>query len=286
LTWNDHIGDFAYNIGGNVSYNQNRVGNVPTEDGIIYGNGNELYANADIAYIQAQTGYPIGYFWGYKTDGIIQNATDLSDYITNVCGGTKSNSLQGRNITYGDVKYVDNDGNNMINAADKTMIGSPHPDFTFGLSLACSWKGLDASIMANGVAGNEIMQSYRDYGSKHANYTTAIMGRWHGEGTSNELPRVTETNINYHISDIFVHKGDFLRISNVQLGYDLTRTLLKIKNVSQVRVYFAVQNAFTFTSYNGMDPEIGYGTDASTSGIDLGYYPRARTILTGVNIKF
>jgi len=285
LTWNDKIGkDLSYYVNGNISYNHNVVTDVPTASGYIVGNSNEAYNNAAAAYRKAETGYPIGYFWGYKTDGILQNSTEVDEYVATL-GGSKSNTLQGRNITSGDVRYVDYNEDGKINESDKTMIGKPTPDFTFGLSLGLTWKALDFSLTSNGVAGNEIFQSYRDYGNQFNNYTTAILNRWHGEGTSNTLPRVTETNINYQISDIFVHKGDFLRISNVQIGYDFAKNI-KWKYLSQLRWYVAVQNAYTFTSYDGMDPEVGYGTDSSTYGIDLGYYPRSRTFLTGINLKF
>lgn len=292
LTWNDNLNkNFTYYVNGNVSYNNNVVGNVPTADGIIVGNSNEAYANAAALYRKAQTNYPIGYFWGYKTDGILQNSTEVNEYVATL-GGSTSNTLQGRNITSGDVRYVDANEDGVISEKDKTMIGNPNPDFTFGLSLGFTWKALDFSMTSNGVAGNDIFQSYRDYGSKFANYTTAILDRWHGEGTSNRLPRVTETNINYQISDIFIHKGDYLRISNIQVGYDLAK-VIKWKYLSQFRWYVAVQNAYTFTSYDGMDPEVGYGTadtgsgsTSSTSGIDLGYYPRPRTFITGFSLKF
>jgi TonB-linked SusC/RagA family outer membrane protein len=285
LTWNDKLGkDFNYYVNGNVSFNHNVVTDVPTVSGYIVGNSNEAYNNAAAAYRVAQTNYPIGYFWGYKTAGILQNSTDVNNYVTSL-GGSKSNTLQGRNITAGDVRYVDVNGDKKIDENDKTIIGKPTPDFTFGLTFGFTWKSLDFSLTSNGVAGNQIFQSYRDYGNQYNNYTTAILSRWHGEGTSNTLPRVTETNINYQISDIFVHNGDFLRISNVQVGYDFAKDL-KLKFLSQFRWYVAVQNAFTFTSYDGMDPEVGYGTDASTSGVDLGYYPRSRTFLTGFTLKF
>lgn len=284
LTWNDNVGDFKYGVSGNIAYNKNTVGNIPTEDGIIHGNGNEAYNNADPVYRRAQEGFPIGYFWGWKTDGILQNTAEVNQYVASL-GGNPANSLQGRNIAPGDVRFVDYDGNGKINEADKTMIGSPHPDITFGLSFNASWNAFDFSLTTYGQAGNEIFQSYRNYGSKTANYTTAILDRWHGEGTSNRLPRLTETNINYRISDIFLQKGDFLRISNIQIGYDFAK-MIKWKYLTQSRLYVAVQNAYTFTAYDGMDPEVGYGTDASTSGVDLGYYPRPRVILAGVNIKF
>lgn len=292
LTWNDKLNkNFNYYVNGNVSYNHNIVTDVPTASGYIVGNSNEAYNNAAAAYRKAETGYPIGYFWGYKTDGILQNSTDVNNYVTSL-GGSKSNTLQGRNITAGDVRYVDVNGDKKIDENDKTIIGKPTPDFTFGLTFGFTWKSLDFSLTSNGVAGNQIFQSYRDYGNQYNNYTTAILSRWHGEGTSNTLPRVTETNINYQISDIFIHNGDFLRISNVQVGYDFAKDL-KLKFLSQFRWYVAVQNAFTFTAYDGMDPEVGYGTAdtgsgsaSSTSGIDLGYYPRSRTFLTGFSLKF
>ncbi|HKJ41865.1 MAG TPA: hypothetical protein VKA27_07200, partial [Sunxiuqinia sp.] len=106
-----------------------------------------------------------------------------------------------------------------------------------------------------------------------------------GEGTSNTIPRVTETNTNYLFSDIFIKDGDFLRISNITLGYDFSK-LVKYKYLSKVRLFTSVQNAFTFTKYNGMDPEIGYGVENGSSGVDLGYYPRPRTFMVGLNVKF
>lgn len=284
LNWSDKVDKFNYSISGNIAFNQNTVGNIPTEDGIIHGLGNEAYNNAEPVYRVAQGGFPIGYFWGWKTDGILQNQAEVDAYVATL-GNNPGNTLQGRNVAPGDVRFVDFNNDGKINYDDKTMIGSPHPKFTYGLSFSCNWKEFDFSLTSYGQAGNMIFQSYRQYGSRTSNYTTAIMDRWHGEGTSNRIPRVTETNINYRISDIFLHKGDFLRISNVQIGYDLAKKI-RWKYLSQFRLYVAVQNALTITSYDGMDPEVGYGTDPSTSGIDLGYYPRPRIFLAGVNVKF
>jgi hypothetical protein len=97
---------------------------------------------------------------------------------------------------------------------------------------------------------------------------------------------VTETNKNYQFSDIFIKDGDFLRISTITLGYDFTKKLVRNKNLGQLRFYTSVLNAFTFTKYNGMDPEIGYGVEDGSAGIDVGYYPRPRTVMFGVNVKF
>lgn len=284
LTWNDQIGkDFNYNIALNGAYNKNKVGNIPTEDGIIHGTTNQLYDNTPEFY-RAENGHAIGYFWGYKTAGIFQNQQEIDNWIA------AGNGVLQSNVRPGDVKFVDLDRNGVINDSDKTDLGNGMPDFTYGFNAGFSYKNFDFSLTANGSVGNKIVQSYRNHTNTYSNYTTAILGRWTGEGTSNRIPRVTETNINWQFSDLYVQDGDFLRISNITIGYDFAK-LINIKAISQARVYAQVQNAFTFTKYDGMDPEIGYGPegdngDGWASGIDLGYYPRPRTILFGVNLKF
>ncbi|QGY45081.1 SusC/RagA family TonB-linked outer membrane protein [Maribellus comscasis] len=279
LNWNDNIGKFNYFISGNISKNKNEVTEVPTDDGIVHGLTNMLYDNALEFYHRAETGYPIGYFWGWKTDGIFQNEAEVNAYT-----GADGELIQ-PSARPGDLRYIDIDNNGVINEDDKTMIGDPNPDYTFGFTFGFDYKGLDFSLSANGVAGNQLVQSYRNQANAFANYTTEILDRWHGEGTSTTIPRVTETNVNYLFSDIFIKDGDFLRISNITLGYDFSK-LIRYNYLSQFRLYASVQNAFTFTKYNGMDPEIGYGVENGSSGVDLGYYPRPRTILLGVNIKF
>ncbi|WP_159519609.1 SusC/RagA family TonB-linked outer membrane protein [Sunxiuqinia indica] len=279
LNWNDQIGDFHYFISGNIAKNKNEVTEVPTEDGIVHGKTNMLYDNALEFYHRAETGFPIGYFWGWETDGIFQNEAEVTAN-TNSAGKVIQPSAKP-----GDVRYVDQDGDGVINEADKTMVGDPNPDYTFGFSFGFDYKNFDFSMSANGVAGNQIVQTYRNHSSAFANYTTEFLGRWHGEGTSNTIPRVTETNINYLFSDLFVKDGDFLRISNITLGYDFAK-LINNKYLSQVRLFTSAQNAFTFTEYNGMDPEVGYGVENGSSGVDVGYYPRPRTFLVGLNVKF
>ena len=281
LGWNDHIGkDFHYYVNLNGAYNHNEVGNIPTEDGIIHGtDGNgQLYDNSTEFY-RSSNGRPIGYFWGYKTAGVFQNQQDIRNWIA------AGNGILQNDVKPGDLKYYDVDHNGIINDADKVNLGNGMPDFTYGFSLGFDYKGFDLNVTANGMIGNDIVQTYRNVGEKTANYTTEVLSRWTGEGTSNRYPRVTEINVNWQFSDLFIHDGSFLRISNITLGYDFVR-LMKTKLFSQARLYLQVQNAFTFTKYNGMDPEIGYGINGWASGIDLGYYPRPRTVLVGLNLKF
>ncbi|KKX51775.1 hypothetical protein [Sphingobacterium sp. IITKGP-BTPF85] len=237
-----------------------------------------LYDNSEEFY-RAENGQPIGYFWGYKTDGLFQNQAEIDAWRDAGKGVLQAD------VRPGDVRYVDQNGDGVINATDKVNLGVGMPSFTYGFNLGLDYKGIDFSIQAYGSVGNKIVQSYRNHANKQGNYTTRILDRWTGEGTSNTIPRVTETNVNWQFSDLYLQDGDFLRISNITLGYDLSK-VLRWKFTNQIRFYVQGQNLFTFTKYDGMDPEIGYGTDGWVSGIDLGYYPRPKSVLFGLNVKF
>jgi TonB-linked outer membrane protein, SusC/RagA family len=284
LSYNGNIGkDFTYAVSGSYAYNKNVVNNIPTADGIIHGGTNSLFVNGP-EFFRASEGNPIGYFWGYKTAGIFQNEAEVQSYIN------KGKVLQ-PNAHPGDLKYVDTNNDGTIDANDKTNIGDPNPHHVFGLRFSCNYKNFDLSVAANGVAGNKIVQSYRSPG-QYANWTSDIMSRWHGEGTSNTMPRLTQNSSNWvEFSDLYVHDGSYLRISNIQLGYDLGR-LMKLKNLSKFRVYVAAENLITFTKYSGMDPEVGASAyDASGvysfgQGVDNGFYPHPRIYMAGVNITF
>jgi TonB-dependent starch-binding outer membrane protein SusC len=284
LNYQNKIGDFNYSISANGAYNKNEVGKIPTIDGLIHGLNNELYDNSGEFY-RAENGQPLGYFWGYKTGGVFQNQAQIDNYKS------ANGVVLQPNAAPGDLIYVNTNGDDKIDTTDKTNIGNPNPDFTYGFSLSASYKAFDFSLMANGVAGNQIVQSYRNQAGAYGNYTSAILDRWHGEGSSNTMPRVTEDNRNFtQFSDLYVQDGDFLRISTVTLGFDLAKMKQsKPFFASQFRVYFSVLNLYTFTKYNGMDPEIGFGSSNDdqkfSSGVDVGYYPRPRTFMLGLNIK-
>jgi TonB-linked SusC/RagA family outer membrane protein len=281
ISYRDKIGDFGYSIGLNGAYNKNKVGQIPTADGIIHGAAAQLYDNS-LEFYRAANGMPIGYFWGLKTAGVFQNEAEVAGY-RNAAGKIIQPSAMP-----GDARFVDLNGDGIIDNLDRTMIGKPNPDYTFGITLSADYKGLDFTLVASGVAGNDIVQSYRNQANQYGNYTAAILDRWHGEGSSHRVPRVTEDNRNYTtFSDLYLQKGDYLRISNVTIGYDLSRVVKK-GYLKKVRFYASALNLYTFTKYDGMDPEIGYGsdTDAFASGIDVGYYPRPRTFMLGANIKF
>ena len=273
IGYNNNIGDFNYSIAANGAYNQNEVGKIPTADGIIHGDTNQLYDNAPEFY-RAQDGFPFWYFWGYETVGVFQTQQQIND------SGIQPNAAPG------DIIYKDISGDGKISDADKKMIGDPNPDLTYGFSISGNYKALDFSISANGVAGNQLVQSYRNPGA-FGNYTSAILDRWTGEGSSNTVPRVTEDGRNFaQFSDLYVQDGDFLRINNFTLGLDLAKIKLsKPLFAKELRVYFSVLNLYTFTTYDGMDPEVGFGTGGTSSGVDIGYYPRPRTFMMGLSVK-
>ncbi|HEV8511672.1 MAG TPA: TonB-dependent receptor [Cyclobacteriaceae bacterium] len=283
LNYSSKVGELNYSIGANGAYNHNEMGNIGTADGIIHGQTNQLYANSGEFY-RAENGHPIGYFWGLKANGIFQTEDEVNNYKSSTGKIIQPTALPG------DVRYVDRDGNGVIDDKDRSQIGNPNPTYTFGFNVAANYKGFDLVVQANGVAGNQIVQSYRELSSPFSNYTTQIFDRWHGPGSSNTLPRLTEDNRNWtSFSSLYIHNGDFLRISNITLGYNLNR-LLKGKILNSCRLYASVLNAFTFTKYTGMDPEVGFGVDPKVdpmaSGVDVGYYPRPRTYMVGMNIKF
>ena len=287
LSWNDNIGrDFTYSVGANFAYNHNEVGNIPTLDGIIHGKDNQIYSNAEEFY-RAENGHAIGYFWGYKTAGLFQNQKEINDWIA------AGNGIYQADVKPGDVKYVDVNHDGVINASDKVDLGNGLPKYTFGFNFSLAWKGFDLSANFTGAAGFQIAQSYRDPSSSQANYSRRILKRWTGEGTSNEIPRVTYGDVgNWLFSDLYLQDGDYIRLQNLTMGYDFKK-LISWKGLSKMRLYFQVQNLFTLTKYDGMDPEIGSfnGTDGNSSdswvsGVDMGYYPHPRTFIVGLNLAF
>ena len=281
LTWNDQIGeDFMYNVGANLAYNKNEVGSIPTEGGILHGSTNIMFNNQTEFY-RCSNGEPMGYFWGYKTAGIFQNQQEIDEWIA--AGNGVLNS-----VAPGEAKFVDVDHDGNIDDDDKVNLGNGIPKFNFGFNLGFTYKNFDFSTTWTGAAGFKVANGgYRNWGnSSQANYTTYFLNRWTGEGTSNTVPRLTNNDSSWtSFSDLYLQDGDYLRISNITLGYDFAK-LISCKYISQARLYVQAQNLFTFTNYNGMDPEVGFGQDTWMSGIDTGSYPHARTFLVGVNLKF
>jgi TonB-linked SusC/RagA family outer membrane protein len=286
LGWNDHAGrDFTYGVNVNASFNHNEVTKINNGEGIIHGALNVLSQGASEMY-RAQVGYPIGYFYGYKTSGVFQNASDIAAWKA-----AGNGILQGSSVKPGDLKFTDINHDNVIDDKDKTKIGDPNPDMILGVNFNFGYKGFDLGISAHGAFGQQIAKSYRSFqDSRYDNFTTDVLNYWHGDGTSNKYPILglgSSTNFS-NISDIYIENGDYLKISNVTLGYDFKKLFPKMP-LTQARLYVTAQNLFTITKYSGMDPEIGSNAGTSdnwASGIDIGMYPSPRTFLVGVNLKF
>ena len=278
LDYSKYTGEFNWGVKLNGSYNKNVVTRIANAEGIIHGEDDVLSQGTGEMY-RVQEGYPIGYFYGYKTAGIFQNQAQVD--------ATKAKYDDAKP---GDVIFVDYDGDGEITDDDRTMIGNPHPDFTAGLNLWFSYKGFDLNITGYGAFGQQIAKSYRSFfDSPRENFTRDFLNCWTGEGTSNRYPTLTLCNDRNwsNISEIYIENGDYFKVSNVTLGYDFSRLFGKKSFVSKARLYVSAQNLLTITKYSGMDPEIGYGFDEDwVSGIDLGYYPSARTFLVGVNLSF
>jgi len=290
LSWNDSVNsDFSYGISATFSHNSNMVTRLANSEGILHGPENAIAQNTTELY-RVQVGYPIGYFWGYEMDGIIQNEQQKQEYLNKYFGGDASKSAQGNSIQPGDVMFVDRNGDGKINVDDKTMIGDPNPDFNVGLSINLEWKGLDFSLNGYGQFGQQVAKSYRQF-SDHPddNYTTDVYTKyWNGEGSTNHYPRFTHgKHVNMsELSRVWLEDADFFKISTISLGYDLKR-VAKFLPVQKFRLYVTATNMFTFTGYSGMDPEVGFGNGASwASGIDNGYYPSSRSWQIGLNVVF
>ena len=292
LNWNDRIGkDFQYNIGYNIAMNKNKVTEVNSSQKYNNG-GNDLLAQGTGYIARFEEGHPIGYFWGYKTDGVIQNEADLNQYISTLKDNNPANSHQGSGLKVGDLKFVDFNGDGIVNDDDKTELGSPNPDVTMGLTLGASYKGFDINVTGYAALGQEVARSYRKFSDGESeNYTTEVYSYWNGEGTSNRYPQLALMNegVNWMaISDIYVEDASYFRLQNLTVGYDFKR-LWKACPFQQLRLYFAAQNLFTITGYKGMDPENGMALSSDepwVTGVDVGNYPQPRTYMFGVNVKF
>jgi len=282
ISWKGEVSDFIYGASFSGTMNKNEVTRLANAEGIINGSAHVL-SQGTAAVSRVEVGFPIGFFYGLKTDGLLQNQTDVDAYLT------PEGKPYFEDLRPGDVKFIDQNLDGLINDDDKVMLGSPLPKFEMGLQLNAEYKGIYANATLTGKFGMQIMQSYRSFADNFTqNYTTQIFGRWHGEGTSDKIPRLgyaSTRNINL-ISDIYMHDADYVRISNVVLGYRLGRLFSNQKWLKGASIYGSVNNLYTFTKYDGMDPDVGYAPDSWASGVDLGLYPLPRTVMFGASVTF
>lgn len=269
--------DWSFSVQANLSYLKNELIDLGNADG--YETMDNVHQIGNIS--RAENGQPYPFFWGYKTDGIFQNQAEIDAY-------TKDGKLIQPNAVPGDVRFVDLDGNGSIDDKDKTNIGKGTPDWTFGLNFNFAYKNIDFSMLVSGQWGNQIADVTRRLDCQWVNLPAEFMDRWHGEGTSNTMPRFCwngdDANKNWgNFSDLYIKNGAFARIKNIQIGYTLPKSLTHKFFVERLRFYVAAENLLTLTGYKGFDPELN---NDKSNGIDRGYYPQARTFTVGLNLNF
>ncbi|SCY32481.1 TonB-linked outer membrane protein, SusC/RagA family [Nonlabens sp. Hel1_33_55] len=270
----DLTDDFSFNASYNFATLDNEVLFVNNDNGFIEAGG---FGVGQPPITRFEEGFPIGYFYGFQTDGIFQNADEVAAH--------PSQSALGANAQPGDFRYLDTNNDGEINLDDRVELGNPLPDVTMGLNLSFNYKNWDFQSYFFASIGNDMVRNY-ERNQPLTNLTTNALNRWTGEGSTNSFPRVTTgATANQVFSDFFVEDASFVRAQNLQLGYTLGENALSNVQLSSLRIYGSVRNAFTLTEYRGFDPSASSG-DPLASGIDNGFYPVARTFLVGVNAKF
>lgn len=273
LGYKNRIGELDFDIAGNVTYLQNEVTFLGADKDFLPG---ARFSPQGLEVTRTSVGNPIGYIFGYETDGIFQNEAELAAYVND-----EGNLIQ-PDASPGDLKFVDLNGNGIIDPDDRTKIGDPTPTWNFGLNLTMKYKAFDVLLFGQGTAGNDIFKATRRFDLQMANMTADALGRWTGEGTSNTYPRLVRNDPNKNFSrssDFYVEDGSFFRIKTLQLGYNFPTNLLDKIGFRKMRVYVSGNNLLTLTGYSGYDPEIN-------GGVDRGLYPHARFFLFGVNASF
>tara|TARA_Y100000991_G_scaffold208425_1_gene187425 strand:- start:7167 stop:10247 length:3081 start_codon:yes stop_codon:yes gene_type:complete len=271
ISLNTTVGVLTISSDLNFTTAKNEVVAINNGDKYIWGAG---YGIPYRSIVRFEEGYSPGYFFGYLTDGIFQTQEEVNNHATQ------------NGAVPGDIRFIDLNGDGLINDSDRAQIGDPFPDFTIGWNLNLDYKAFDLSVFTYASVGNDIYRAYE----RNLNYTNrfaSTLARWTGPGTSYNEPRVTfvDSNNNSRASDRYIEDGSFLRIKNIQLGYKFPNKLVDLWGLDEVRAYFQVKNAITLTEYSGYDPEISVGGVLNT-GIDYGTYPQPRIWSMGLNIKF
>tara|TARA_R110002049_G_scaffold231291_1_gene403641 strand:- start:4546 stop:7611 length:3066 start_codon:yes stop_codon:yes gene_type:complete len=277
LGYSKQFNEINFSLNGNISYLENEVTFLGND--IDFLSGGETIQSSTYPITRTQVGQSVNSFFGFKTNGIFQNQAEIDSYVNS------SGTVIQPNARPGDFKWQDLDDDGKIDSDDRTFLGSSIPKLTFGFTLNLDYKNFDLLVFGQGASGNKIFQGLKRLDVENANYQTAALGRWVGEGTSNNFPRLTtnDTNSNFsNPSDFYLEDGDYFRFKTVQVGYTFPSDVLGKYGIDKLRIYLTAENLFTFTKYSGYDPEIGGGV----FGIDRGYYPQAKTNQIGINLQF
>ncbi|HLL94927.1 MAG TPA: SusC/RagA family TonB-linked outer membrane protein, partial [Spirosoma sp.] len=268
---------FGWNTDVNISFNRNKVKALGPK-------GDPIRSSTDVADTHiTQLGAPISNFYGYQVSGIFQNQSEVD----------RGPAWAAPVITKpGDFRFQDVNKDGKIDANDRTIIGSPFPKYTFGLTNTFTYKGLDLSILLQGTQGNQVLfLQRRFFGSVGgSNAYASLENRWRSEAQPGDgkTPKAYLTGNSNQVTSYFIEDGSFVRVRNVSLGYRLPSTFTNKLKMQNLRVYVSGQNLYTFTKYAGYNPEVSrnFGGNPLTEGIDYGAYPLARTITVGLNASF
>jgi TonB-linked SusC/RagA family outer membrane protein len=278
LSYNNQFGDFGFNAGVNATFQQNEL--LKLSEGIPY-----LEADGDFGVSRTYVGEPIASFYGWETDGIYQNQSQI-DNDPNI-----SDDPRRATITPGDVVFVDVNGDQLVDEKDRVHIGDGNPTALLGFFLDLSFKGFSLSTVFSGTAGQELYDQMmmRGINAPETDGSDRIMlERWTGEGSTNIWPRMstTEFNQNYRYSELGLKSGNYVRMKDVTLGYSLPESLLDKLNIGKTRVFVSGRNLLTFTSYDGTDVEETSRGNNLTRGVIFNNYPTSRTITFGLDVSF
>lgn len=274
--------DLGINASFNISHNVNKVTRIDNTAQAIAGAN---YINLG-SITRMAVGEPIAYFWGIKTDGIFQTQDQVNAYTyTDPTSGAVK--LIQPNAKPGDLKFIDQNHDGKINDDDRINLGDPNPKFTSGLTINLFYKSLDLTVFTIGMFGQKVFNGNYRFDKTVSNLPKTMLDSWSPDNTDARYPRFVsnDPNRNYStVSDLLLEKDNFVRVKDLQLGYTLPEALTTRFKVNTLRVFVAVDNAFTFTKYSGFDPEIG-ATSPLSMGIDRGVYPQSRTFRFGVDLK-
>lgn len=269
-------GNFKWITAFNITFNKNKVLALDNRNEFRSGSDATIH-NTVLSPILMRVGEAIGNYFGFKTNGIFQNESEV---VASAQPTAKP----------GDLRYVDLNGDGTITDDDRDIIGNANPDAFGGINNTFSYKGFDLNIFIQGTFGNEIL-NYGTFDQMNMtggnNQSARVLDRWTPENPSNTIPRANAAGGSRLLSSLHVEDGSFIRFKNISLGYTLPKNWLQSLSISECRIYLTGQNLFTITSYTGYDPEVNrFGNDTISQGIDYGAYPAAKTYLLGLNVKF
>ncbi|WP_281614632.1 TonB-dependent receptor [Flammeovirga sp. SubArs3] len=269
--------EFTYDVSFNGAFNKNEV--VEVADGLTRIEGASLPTIGPVTYFEA--GQPVWYYRGYQNDGIFRDQAHISSWL-------EENNIKDdpSNFSPGDPIIKDVNGDGSINDQDLTNIGSPHPTFIYGANITAGYKGFDLNIFLQGATGHQNFIGFMRADNNAVNRLNSVTeDRWVNDGDVATYPRAGYNNDTYFKSDLLVQNASYLKIRQIQLGYTLPSSIAKKAFMTRARVYVSLNDFFTFTNYEGMDPEVGSNNN-NAQGIDFGTYPVSRKVLFGLSVSF